>query len=308
MQTVFLTSGLATIIQVMFGVRLPLIQGPSLSFLIPVLAINELPGNQCPTHEQLNNMTATEYHALWSGKLLSIQGSVMIVGFFCFLVGITGIMGRILHLTSPVIIGPTIIQLGLSFARVSIGEASKSWPFSVLTIVLMILLTQYLDKVYFLFPRILGKNQKVYRENNKQSKYSKIYLFRLFPVVFTILITWSICAISTYFNLIATTNAARVDGDKLKLIYDSPYFYLPTPFQWGLPSISPQLIVGIISAMCVCVIETIGNYFACAALSEAPTPPKHAINRGVSMEGLATFIAGTLIITLNILDTNLIFF
>ena len=37
--------------------------------------------------------------------------------------------------------------------------------------------------------------------------------------------------------------------------------------------------------MCVCVIETIGNYFACAQLSESYSPPKYAINRGVAMEG-----------------------
>lgn len=132
MQTVFLTSGLATLVQIVIGVRLPLIQGPSLSFLIPVLALAELPDNKCPTHEQLYNMTDTEYHNLWSGKLVNIQGSIMIVGFVCFLCGCFGLMGRILHLTSPVIIGPTIIQLGLSFAKVSINEASKSWPFSFL--------------------------------------------------------------------------------------------------------------------------------------------------------------------------------
>ena len=297
MQTVFLTSGLATLMQVMFGVRLPLIQGPSLSFLIPVLAIADLPGNQCPSHDELYNMTDTDYHRLWSGKLTQIQGSVMIVGFVCFLCGCFGLMGRILHLISPVIIGPTIIQLGLSFAKVSMGEASKSWPLSILTIALMIIFTQYIDQLYVLFPR-LGKGKKNgptqigESESGKSSRFAKIYLFRLFPVVLTILVVWLIAAIGTYYDLIPKGSEARVDGEKTKLMRDAPYFYLPKPFQWGFPQISSQIILGIVSAMIVCVTETIGNYFACAQLSEAPSPPKHAINRGVAIEGLATCFAG----------------
>ena len=40
------------------------------------------------------------------------------------------------------------------------------------------------------------------------------------------------------------------------------------------------------------VIESIGDYYACARLSGAPPPPKHAINRGIGMEGLGCIIAG----------------
>lgn len=255
--TVFLTSGLATLMQVLLGVRLPLIQGPSLSFLIPVLAIAELPGNQCPTHDQLANMTDSEYHSLWSGKLTEIQGSVMIVGFVCFLCGCFGVMGRILHLTSPVIIGPTIIQLGLSFAKVSMGEASKSWPFSILTIVLMIVFTQYIEELYILFPR-LGKQTEAAgqsgrrSETTRQSRFARIYLFRLFPVVLTILCVWLIAAVGTYFDLIPKGSEARVDGEKTHLMHDSPFFYVPYPFQWGFPKISSQIILGIACAMIVC--------------------------------------------------------
>ena len=40
------------------------------------------------------------------------------------------------------------------------------------------------------------------------------------------------------------------------------------------------------------IIESVGDYYACARLSGAPPPPKHAINRGIGMEGIGCLLAG----------------
>lgn len=40
------------------------------------------------------------------------------------------------------------------------------------------------------------------------------------------------------------------------------------------------------------MIESVGDYHACARLSGAPPPPKHAINRGIGIEGLGCLLAG----------------
>merc|ERR1712012_1149946 len=40
------------------------------------------------------------------------------------------------------------------------------------------------------------------------------------------------------------------------------------------------------------MVESIGDYNACARLAGAPPPPKHAVNRGIAMEGLGCIIAG----------------
>ena len=37
-----------------------------------------------------------------------------------------------------------------------------------------------------------------------------------------------------------------------------------------------------------------GDYYACARLSGAPPPPKHAINRGIGVEGIGCLLAGAL--------------
>ena len=40
------------------------------------------------------------------------------------------------------------------------------------------------------------------------------------------------------------------------------------------------------------MIESIGDYYACATISGAPPPPKHAINRGIGMEGIGCLLTG----------------
>ena len=40
------------------------------------------------------------------------------------------------------------------------------------------------------------------------------------------------------------------------------------------------------------MIESVGDYVACARMSGAPTPPQFAINRGITVEGIGCMIAG----------------
>lgn len=51
--------------------------------------------------------------------------------------------------------------------------------------------------------------------------------------------------------------------------------------QWGLPTVSAAGVIGMLSAVVASIIESIGDYYACARLSCAPSPPIHAINRWV---------------------------
>jgi len=48
------------------------------------------------------------------------------------------------------------------------------------------------------------------------------------------------------------------------------------------------MLAGYIASM----VESIGDYYACARLSGAPTPDDKVINRGITFEGIGCFIAG----------------
>lgn len=49
--------------------------------------------------------------------------------------------------------------------------------------------------------------------------------------------------------------------------------------QWGLPVVTVAGVLGMLSATMAGIVESIGDYYACARLSGAAAPPVHAINR-----------------------------
>ena len=61
--------------------------------------------------------------------------------------------------------------------------------------------------------------------------------------------------------------------------------YLNPTGQWGTPTVHVAGVFGMLAGVFASMIESIGDYYACARLSGAPPPPKHAVNRGIFLEG-----------------------
>ena len=40
------------------------------------------------------------------------------------------------------------------------------------------------------------------------------------------------------------------------------------------------------------IVESVGDYYATARVCHLPAPAKHAMNRGIAMEGLASLLSG----------------
>lgn len=74
--------------------------------------------------------------------------------------------------------------------------------------------------------------------------------------------------------------------------FSAPFCLNPNLGQWGMPTVSLAGVVGILAGVISSMIESVGDYHACARLSGAPPPPKHAINRGIGIEGLGCLLAG----------------
>lgn len=62
--------------------------------------------------------------------------------------------------------------------------------------------------------------------------------------------------------------------------------------QWGMPKVSLAGVFGMMAGIICSMAESVGDYHACAKLSGAPPPPKHAINRGIGVEGVGSLLAG----------------
>ncbi|XP_073790873.1 solute carrier family 23 member 1 isoform X1 [Danio rerio] len=113
-----------------------------------------------------------------------------------------------------------------------------------------------------------------------------------------IMVVWLVCYILTLTNVLPDDPdlygyKARTDarGD---IMTQAPWFRFPYPCQWGLPTVTVAGVLGMFSATLAGIVESIGDYYACARLSGAPPPPVHAINRGIFTEGVCCIIAGLL--------------
>lgn len=62
--------------------------------------------------------------------------------------------------------------------------------------------------------------------------------------------------------------------------------------QWGTPTVSVASVFGMLAGVLASMLESLGDYFACARLSGAPAPPNHAVNRGIGLEGFSCILAG----------------
>jgi xanthine/uracil permease len=258
--TMFFVSGLTTLLQTTWGNRLPIVQGGTFSFLAPAMAICGM---------------AALASAGWEVRMQHVQGAVIAGAFFEILIGFTGMVGKLLRFVGPVTIAPTIALIGLALFKFGAPVAGTHWGIGGLTIVLIILFSQYL--------RTVGK------------------AFEMFPILLAIVIAWAVAAALTAAGvfegpvlseagaIITPAHPAYVSTDQISA---APWFRFPYPFQWGWPQFGAAAIVGMLAGYVASIVESIGDYYACARLSGAPVPTARVINRGIGMEGVGCLIAG----------------
>ncbi|XP_022605637.1 solute carrier family 23 member 1-like [Seriola dumerili] len=288
--TIFFVSGICTLLQVTFGIRLPILQGGTFTLLAPSMAMLSMPEWTCPAWTQnasLVNTTSTEFTDVWQSRMRALQGSIMVGSLFQVFIGFSGLIGLFMRFIGPLTIAPTISLIGLSLFDSAGMSAGNHWGISSMTTALIILFSQYLRHIPVPFPTY-SKDKKLHT--------SRVYVFQILPVLLGITLSWLICYILTTYNVLPAEPdqygyLARTDlkGDVMS---QAPWFSFPYPGQWGIPTVSLAGVVGILAGVISSMIESVGDYHACARLSGAPPPPKHAINRGIGIEGIGCLLAG----------------
>lgn len=289
--TTMFANGLVTLLQTTIGIRLPIIQGGTFSYLIPTLTILQLPEWSCPvegsnignmpnvtTNGSINDSESKDL--IWLPRMREIQGAIAIAALSQVILGATGIVGSILRYVTPLTIAPTITLIGLSLLDHAVEMASKNWAISASTIVLLILFSQYLRNVSI---------PSLTYTRGKGCGRGSVDLFKLFPVLMALISMWIICVILTEAGAFSATDPARTDL-RNHILSETSWIGFPYPFQWGKPTVSLTGVISMLAAAVATFFESIGNYYACARLSGAVPPPTHAINRGILFEGLGSVL------------------
>jgi len=94
-------------------------------------------------------------------------------------------------------------------------------------------------------------------------------------------------------GIVGPGHPAYVDWAKVAA---APWFSITPiiPFKWGFPQFQIALILAMVAAYLASMIESIGDYYAAARISEAPTPTSSMISKGLGTEGIGCLIAGLL--------------
>ncbi|XP_052459924.1 solute carrier family 23 member 2-like isoform X1 [Carassius gibelio] len=287
--TIFFCVGITTLLQTTLGCRLPLFQASAFAFLAPARAILSLDKWKCnATAVPLLNATELPHtEDIWYPRIREIQGAIIVSSLIEVIIGALGLPGILLKYIGPLTITPTVTLIGLSGFQAAGERAGKHWGIAMLTIFLVLLFSQYARNIQLPLP--------IYKYKKGWTSY-RLQLFKMFPIIMAILVSWFLCFIFTVTDVFPPEKDkygfyARTDA-RQGILAAAPWFKIPYPFQWGMPTVTAAGVIGMLSAVVASIIESIGDYYACARLSCAPPPPIHAINRGIFMEGLSCVLDG----------------
>uniref|UniRef100_A0A182NFS8 Xanthine/uracil transporter n=1 Tax=Anopheles dirus TaxID=7168 RepID=A0A182NFS8_9DIPT len=280
--TMIFVTGLITYLQVTWGCRLPLVQGGTISFLVPTLAILNLPQWKCPPGEVLDAMSDTDRAELWQVRMRELSGAIAVAAVSQVVLGFSGAVGKLLRIVTPLTIVPTVALVGITLFPHASETASKQWGIAVGTTAMLTLFAQVLSGVPC--PGV------VYRKGRGLC-VTWFPLFKLFPVLLTIAIMWTVCGVLTATGVFPAGHPARTDV-RLRVLVDAEWFRVPYPGQFGWPTVSLAGVLGMLAGVIACTVESISYYPTIAQMCAAPPPPLHAINRGIGIEGFGTMLAG----------------
>ncbi|XP_076435205.1 solute carrier family 23 member 2-like [Babylonia areolata] len=275
--------GLATALQCCLGVRLPIIQGGSHTFLPPIFAMLALDRWRCPEGPQEDPDKA------WMERMCEIQGNLMLASVTQVLLGCTGLIGFLTRFIGPLTVAPTIALIGISLIKVIVKYSQVHWGVAFLTMGLVVL-----------FSLVLGRHRQPVPlcDVNRGCYVTRFPVLQLFSIIVAMAISWVTCLVLTVSDVIPNNSTSssflsRTDT-RLHVLHEAPWFSFPYPFQFGMPTVSAAGFLAMLVATVSSIVESVGDYFAAACASEAPPPPPSAINRGVAMEGVASIVSGML--------------
>jgi nucleobase transporter 1/2 len=264
--SVFMASGIATILQITIGSRLPIVQGVSFAFLGPFFAI----------------IGATE-----GVEAMSFIGGAILVGAVVeAVIGFSGVFGLIRRYITPIVIGPVIALIGLSLFNAATlqvntitGEDGEvvlagNWWIALLTVSLV-----------FVFALVVSRRSQ---------------LVSVFSILLAVVCTYIVALILSEVGLITDGNRAFVSFDRIGQAFaDAPWVRNVVGeqgllFPWGAPSFDLGFAIAVLAAYLASMIESFGDYHAVARVSGLGEPSRGQINRGIGSEGLGCFVTGLL--------------
>ncbi|GMP53879.1 hypothetical protein CsSME_00019211 [Camellia sinensis var. sinensis] len=263
-QTLLFVAGINTLLQALFGTRLPAVVGGSYAYAISILyIINDSSLQQI-----------SEPHVRFTQTMRAIQGALIVAASIQIILGYSQVWGLFSRFFSPLGMAPVVGLVGFGLFQRGFPALGNCVEIGIPMLLLVIGLSQYL------------KHVRPLRD---------LPIFERFPILICITIIWIYAVILTacgaYRNKPPMTQVS-CRTDKAYLITTAPWFMFPYPLQWGPPTFSAGHSFAMMSAVLVSMVESTGAYMAASRLAIATPPPAYVLSRGIGWQGIGVLLDG----------------
>ncbi|CAA7409778.1 unnamed protein product [Spirodela intermedia] len=263
-QTLLFVSGINTLLQALFGTRLPTVVGGSFSYVIPILHIIR----------DSSLLRISDPHERFIQTMRAIQGALIVASSLQIILGYSQLWGIFSRFFSPLGVAPVIALVGLGLFERGFPAVGNCVEIGIPMLLLTIGLSQYL------------KHRRPLKE---------IPIFERFPVLISVSIIWIYAIILTAGGAYKHRSERTQDScrtDRANLISSAPWFKFPYPLQWGPPTFDAGHSVAMMAAVLVSLVESTGAYKAASRLAIATPPPAYVLSRGIGWQGIGVLLDG----------------
>ncbi|KAH6834187.1 Xanthine/uracil permease family protein [Perilla frutescens var. hirtella] len=263
-QTLLFVAGINTLLQTLFGTRLPAVVGGSFAYIVPIAYIIN----------DSSLLRIEEPHVRFIHSMRAIQGALIVAASIQIILGYSQVWGLFSRFFSPLGMAPVVGLVGFGLFQRGFPALGNCIEIGLPMLFLVIGLSQYLKHIKPLrdFP-----------------------IFERFPVVICVAIIWIYSLILTASGAYrGKPNATQIScrTDRANLISTAPWFKFPYPLQWGAPTFAAGHCFAMMSAVLVSMVESTGAYKAASRLAIATPPPAYVLSRGIGWQGIGVLLDG----------------
>ncbi|KAG9455084.1 hypothetical protein H6P81_007988 [Aristolochia fimbriata] len=263
-QTLLFVSGINTLLQALFGTRLPTVIGGSFAYVIPIIYIIGDSSLQ----------RISDPHERFIHTMRAIQGALIVSSSLQIILGYSQLWGIFSRFFSPLGMAPVIGLVGLGLFERGFPAVGNCVEIGIPMLLLVVGLSQFL------------KHIRPFRD---------IPIFERFPVLICVTFIWAYSHVLTAAGAYRHTplrTQLNCRTDRANLISSAPWFKFPYPLQWGAPTFNAGHTIAMMAAVLVSLIESTGAYKAASRLAIATPPPAYVLSRGIGWQGIGILLDG----------------